>query len=220
MTRLTAAGAARRRGKHADKSTTYGPTTDDVLDDSDGTATDPPRAKEDSASGGDDRPRRRRLVDGGRLVATVLPFVALVLACSAGYLKWAQIKADAVAHAASDSVRAASENTIAILSYRADSVEQDLVVASSRLVGEFKDSYTSLTHDVVIPGAKQRQISSVASVPAATSMSATEDHAVVLLFVNQTVTMGQTPPSDTASSVKVTLDKQDGRWLISGFDPV
>jgi Mce-associated membrane protein len=43
---------------------------------------------------------------------------------------------------------------------------------------------------------------------------------VVLVFVNQTVVVGQGAPSDTASSVRVTLDKVGGRWLISKFDPV
>jgi Mce-associated membrane protein len=57
-------------------------------------------------------------------------------------------------------------------------------------------------------------------VPAAASVSATQNHAVVLVFVNQTVIVGNDVPSSTASSVKVTLDKQGDRWLISGFDPV
>jgi len=60
----------------------------------------------------------------------------------------------------------------------------------------------------------------VATVPAAASTSATANHAVVLLFVDQTVIVGQDAPSSTASSVRVTLDKINGRWLISGFDPV
>jgi hypothetical protein len=30
----------------------------------------------------------------------------------------------------------------------------------------------------------------------------------------------QRPPSNTNSSVLVTLDKVDGRWLISGFEPI
>jgi Mce-associated membrane protein len=88
------------------------------------------------------------------------------------------------------------------------------------LTGEFKDSYTSLIHDVVIPGAKEKQISAVANVPAAASVSASENHAVVLVFVNQATTIGQDPPTNTASSVRVTLDKIAGRWLISQFHPV
>jgi Mce-associated membrane protein len=43
------------------------------------------------------------------------------------------------------------------------------------------------TRDVVVPGAKERQVSAVATVPAAASVS--ENQAVVLLFVNHTVNM-------------------------------
>jgi Mce-associated membrane protein len=32
--------------------------------------------------------------------------------------------------------------------------------------------------------------------------------------------MGNAAPTNTASSVRVTLDKIDGRWLISQFDPI
>lgn len=84
-------------------------------------------------------------------------------------------------------------------------MDTDLGAARDRLTGEFKDSYTSLTHDVVIPGSKQKHISAVANVPAAASMSASADHAVVLVFVNQTVTVGNDPPTDTASNVRVTV---------------
>ncbi len=52
------------------------------------------------------------------------------------------------------------------------------------------------------------------------SVSANPGHVVVLLFVNQTVTVGTSVPTATASSVRVTLDKVGDRWLISGFDPV
>jgi Mce-associated membrane protein len=97
---------------------------------------------------------------------------------------------------------------------------RDLTAARDRLTGTFRDSYTKFTTKVVIPSAKQQQISTVASVPAAGSVSANPSHAVALVFVNQTVIIGQDPPTDTASSVRVTLEKVGGRWLISGFDPI
>jgi len=117
-------------------------------------------------------------------------------------------------------VQAARDITIALLSYTPDQVEQQLGDARNLLTGEFRDSYTSLTNDVVIPGAREKQISAVASVPAAASVSATATEAVVLVFVNQTVIVGQDAPTDTASSVRVTLEKVGDSWLISKFDPV
>jgi Mce-associated membrane protein len=150
----------------------------------------------------------------------VLPAVALLLAMGAGYLKWMDNSVRNSETARIESVQAAKDSTIALLSYKPDTVEQQLGAARDLLTGDFRDSYTSLTNDVVIPGAKQKQISAVATVPAVASVSAKPNHAVVLVFVNQTVVVGQDAPTDTASSVRVTLDKVGDRWLISKFDPV
>ncbi|WP_233213601.1 hypothetical protein [Mycobacterium hubeiense] len=163
----------------------------------------------------------KRRVNWSRVLAfVVLPALALVLALGAGYLKWQDNSVRDSERAAQESVQAAKDSTVAILSYAPDKVEEQLTGARDRLTGEFRDSYTSLTNDVVIPGAKEKQISAVATVPAAASVSADPNHAVVLLFINQTVTVGQEAPTNTASSVRVTLDKVGDRWLISKFDPV
>jgi Mce-associated membrane protein len=160
----------------------------------------------------------------------VLPGLALLLALAAGFSRWEYVSSSygALPPAASEqnpspaleSMNAAKDSTIKMLSYKPDTVEQELNAARDLLTGEFRDSYTSLINDVVIPGAKQKQISAVASIPAVASVSADPKHAVVMVFVNQTVVVGQDPPSDTASSVRVTMDKVDGRWLISEFEPV
>lgn len=163
----------------------------------------------------------KRGVPWTRVVAyALLPALVLVLALGAGYLKWRDNSIRNSQVAAATSVQAARDTTIALLSYAPDTVEEQLGAARDLLTGEFRDSYTSLTNDVVIPGAKEQQISAVASVPAAASVSATPNEAVVLVFVNQTVIVGQDAPTDTASSVRVTLEKVDDRWLISSFDPV
>jgi Mce-associated membrane protein len=150
----------------------------------------------------------------------LLPGLALVLAAAGGFLKWQDSSARAAQLARIESVAAAKDSTIALLSYKSDTVEKDLEAAKNRMTGAFKESYSQLINDVVIPGAKRGHISTTASVPAAASVSATANHAVTLLFVNQTAVVDKDPPTDTVSSVRVTLDKVAGRWLISGFDPV
>ncbi|MDA2892759.1 hypothetical protein PDG61_17700 [Mycolicibacterium sp. BiH015] len=172
----------------------------------------------------------KRGIQWSRVVAfVVLPALALALAAGAGYLKWlddtnraGMMSTEPTSHPslAETTVQAAREGTIALLSYTPDKVEEQLGAARDLLTGEFRESYTSLTNDVVIPGAREKQISAIATVPAAASVSLSGDKAVVLLFVNQTVTVGQDAPTDTASSVRVTLEKVDDRWLISQFDPV
>jgi Mce-associated membrane protein len=166
-----------------------------------------------------EKPKRR--IQWARVFALgVLPAVALLLAMGAGYMKWMDNSVRDSERARDTSVQAAKDSTVALLSYKPDTVEQQLTAARDRLTGDFRDSYTSLTHDVVIPGAKQKQISAVATVPAVASVSAAPNHAVVLVFVNQTVVVGRDAPTDTASAVRVTLDKIGERWLISKFDPV
>lgn len=150
----------------------------------------------------------------------LLPAISLLMAAGAGFLKWQTESAREGALAQAESVRAASDITMTLLSYKPETVQKDLETARNRLTGSFLDAYTQLTNDVVIPGSQQKQIAATATVPAAASVRATADHAVVLLFVNQSVTIGKDAPTSTASSVRVTLDRVDGQWRISQFEPV
>lgn len=150
----------------------------------------------------------------------VLPAAAITLGAVAGFLGWQTYSGHQAQAAAEESVAAARETTAAILTYHADSADKDLNAARDRLTGSFLDAYTKLINEVVIPGAKEQKITAIADVPAAATVSAAASHAVALVFVNQSTTVGNDAPTNTASSVKVTLDKVDGRWLVSGFDPV
>jgi len=155
-----------------------------------------------------------------RLLVAVLPILALILALGVGYLKWLDGTARESRAAAEQSIRAASDSTVAILSYKPETVDRDLKAAADRLAEPFRQQYTQLVNDVVAPGAKQQHITALATVPAAASVSATGKHAVVLVFVDQTTTIGNDAPTQSTSSVRVSLEKVDGRWLISQFDPV
>ena len=159
--------------------------------------------------------------DWQRLLAFVLlPALLVSLGAFAGFLKWQSESRQQDQVAADESVAAARDTTTAILSYNAGTVEKELNAARERLTGSFLDAYTKLVNDVVIPGAKDKKISAVAQVPAAASVSATPTHAVALVFVNQATTIGNDVPTNTTSTVRVTLDKVHDRWLVSGFDPV
>lgn len=166
------------------------------------------------------RSRWRQIKWSHVLAFGVLPVLALVIAVAAGFLKWQDAWVRGSGVAGIESVAAAKDSTVALLSYQPDTVDKDLAAARDRLTGKFEDSYTQLVHDVVVPGAKKDHVAAVATVPAAASVSATPRHAVVLVFVDQTVTVGNDAPTETSSIVRVTLDNIGGRWLISAFDPV
>jgi Mce-associated membrane protein len=225
------------KGQTGDEETTVTPTDTKSESESEETSTeesvdktevsdevdeaDEPTETADETSESAEPEKPKRSIQWARVFAFgVLPAVALLLAVGAGYLKWMDNSVRNSETARIESVQAAKDSTVALLSYKPDTVEQQLGAARDLLTGDFRDSYTSLTNDVVIPGAKQKQISAVATVPAVASVSAKPNQAVVLVFVNQTVIVGQDAPTDTASSVRVTLDKVGDRWLIAKFDPV
>jgi Mce-associated membrane protein len=202
-------------------------TTDPAEGDADapsdtGEAEDNPSRDDEINDSDDGKPiKAKRRISRARLVPyALLPALALFLAMTAGYLKWQDLSARDSGIARIEAVAAAKDAAISMLSYRPDTAEKDLGAARDRLTGSFKESYTQLTRDVVIPGAKQKHISAVATVPAVASVSATANHAVVLLYVNQTIVVDTDAPSDTASTVRVTLDKIKDQWLISEFDPI
>lgn len=169
----------------------------------------------------DDAQPERRSTRWPRIVAYgVLPTLALLLTGAAAFLKWQDHSVRSAETAAATSVQTATDTTIAMLSYRPDTVDADLGGAADRLTGDFRNEYTKLVADVVAPGARQQKITAVATVPAAASVSASERHAVVLLAVNQALTIGGANPTSTASSVRVTLDRIGDRWLVSNFEPV
>ena len=192
----------------------------EAADEADLLDVDETEASEAAADAAAAQVERGSRFSGSRLLVVALPALALIIALGVGYLKWLDGAARESLAAAEASVRAASESTIAILSYKPETVDRDLKAAAERLTAGFRQQYTQLVNDVVAPGAKQQHITAVATVPAAASVSATGKHAVVLVFVDQTTTIGNDAPTQTTSSVRVSLENVDGRWLISQFDPV
>jgi Mce-associated membrane protein len=155
-----------------------------------------------------------------RLIYGVLPGLILALAVAAGMLKWhdGSIRAEELLR--DETVSAATESTIRMLSFRSDTVERDLSAAQELMTDGFRDGFAVRARDQIIPDAKARKVTAIAEVPGAASVWATPKRAAVLVFVDRTVTLGSADPGEVDSSYRVTLDKVDGRWLVAGFEPV
>lgn len=162
----------------------------------------------------------RSIVWARVLAYGVLPGLTLMLALAAGFAKGVETSDSSAQRARSESLVAAKDSAVALLSYQPDSIDKSMASARDRLTSPYREDYTKLTTDVIIPGARRDHVSVVASVPAAAPVSATPQRAVVVLFVNQTATVGEDPPTTTASSIRVTLQKIGAHWLISNFDPI
>jgi Mce-associated membrane protein len=155
-----------------------------------------------------------------------IALLAVVLVASAGVAAWlyfSQYRPDQQIDAAvsKTALDAATNGTVALLSYSPDSLDKDFASAKSHLTGDFLSYYTQFTEQIVTPAAQQKSVKTTASVVRAAVSELQPNSAVVLVFVNQTTTSKENPDGAFAvSSVKVSLNKVDGTWLISSFDPV
>ena len=152
------------------------------------------------------------------LVYGLLPAFVLLLAISAGLLKWKDSSIRDVEVARSQSVAAAKDSTDSILTFRYDTIDRDVAATRERLTGGFLSTYTKRTQQELVPRIKHERVVATAVAPAAAPEAVTPNHAVVLVFVSQTVKIGDAAPTVTGSSARVTLDKIGKRWLISDFD--
>lgn len=152
--------------------------------------------------------------------------LALALVAAAGLTAWMYFsvyKADQETDAAvrQSAIKAASDGTVALLSYSPESLDKDFAAAKSKLTGSFLSYYTQFTEQIVAPAAKQKAVKTQAAVVRAALSEIHPDSAVVLVFINQTTQSKDRPDASFINSaVRVTMQRSDGGWLISSFDPV
>jgi Mce-associated membrane protein len=166
---------------------------------------------------------RVKQLSHGKVLPALMVFLVVASAALAGGLLYFQYlpDRDTDAAAATSAIAAASDGTVAILSYSPDTLDRDFSSAKSHLTGDFLSYYNQFTQQIVAPAAKQKSVKTTAVVLRAAVSELHPDKAVVLVFVNQsTVSKDRPEPSLTSSSVLVTLTKAGGKWLISSFNPV
>jgi Mce-associated membrane protein len=109
----------------------------------------------------------------------------------------------------------------ATLTYDYKTLDADFARAEKGLTPGFRASYVHTTETSVRPLASRYHAISAASV-AASGVSATSlNDATVLLFVDQTVQNTQLPhPRLDRSRIRVSMVRQNGKWLISHLTPL
>ena len=122
--------------------------------------------------------------------------------------------------AARRAIQEASDGAVATLSYSSESIDRDFARARSHLTGEFLAYYDKFTKDVVMPTVKEKHLTQTATVIRAAVSELHTHSAVVLVFLNETtMSKDKREPLKTPSSVRITLTKVSGSWLISKLDP-
>jgi Mce-associated membrane protein len=143
--------------------------------------------------------------------------VVALLACAAlGYRAHAASQLDGARSAGLEAARSAAP---VFMAYDHHHLDRDFARAKKLLTGEFQKEYADTTTHVVKPSATKTRAVVVAEVRAASVVSATPDRVVALLFVNQTTTSNRArEPRTDLSRVVMTVDRTNGRWLVSKLD--
>jgi Mce-associated membrane protein len=163
-------------------------------------------------------PRRRGgwSADSPRLaVAVATAVLAATATALAGLVTTHVSSVNAVESTRSDVVGAATSGVATVLSYDYRHLDSDFAAAERLLSPKFRKQYDDTTAKGVKPLAAKYKAISSADVSAAGIVEAERDRAVVLVFVNQTVTNSQlTAPRLDRSRIDVTLVRSNGHWLI------
>jgi Mce-associated membrane protein len=176
-----------------------------------------------AADSADSSPAARRRLAAIPLIPVALVLGLLAAGGLAGWLYFTQYRPDkqtddAVAQSV---VNAARDGTVALLSYKPDTLNQDFAAAKSHLTGDFLNYYDQFTKEVVTPAAQTKGVTTTAQVAGAAVSELNPDKAVVLVFINQATTSKERPdPAMASSSAKVSLAKVHDEWLITKFDPL
>jgi Mce-associated membrane protein len=199
---------------------TDGVEIDTATDDEEDSAVDEIDKAADSA---DSSSAARRRLAAIPLIPAALVLGLLAAGGLAGWLYLTQYRPDTQTDdaVAQSVVNAARDGTVAVLSYKPDTLNQDFAAAKSHLTGDFLNYYDQFTKEVVTPAAQTKGVTTTAQVAGAAVSELNPDKAVVLVFINQATTSKERPdPAMASSSAKVSLAKVHGDWLITKFDPL
>ncbi|WP_197378246.1 DUF3329 domain-containing protein [Mycolicibacterium mengxianglii] len=191
-------------------------TTDKLLEnDTDPTDTDPVATDAEPAAEESDTETTEPVRSGSRLRRALQAVGALAvvgIVAAAAFPGWTLWQQNQVSQAADQAQQAAVEYAQVLTSIDAARVDENFDQVLDGATGDFKDMYSQSSMQL-----RQLLIDNKASahgvVVESAVQSATKDRAVVLLFVDQSVSNASVPdPRLDRSRIKMTMQNVDGRW--------
>ena len=169
--------------------------------------------------------RRYRLAKADALArperATRLLAVVVAVATVLAGLCWfgAHRHAETV-QARVDATAAANRSVVKLMSYNFHSIDRQLDETKGLTTGQFTDDYTNLVQNVLRPGAMDKQAEVQAAVLKSSVVSSSSSEVTLFVFiVQQSETLANPGGDQTESTVRVTMDNQNGAWLVSDLKP-
>ncbi|WP_280200775.1 hypothetical protein [Nocardia cyriacigeorgica] len=160
-------------------------------------------------------------ISASRSATLLASLLAGTLVAAAVVTAFGASKAQRTDRAGDEARDFATETVSQILSYDHRNVEQHFASVLDSLGGEFRPQFEEVSRQVIVPSAQQRQVVTNAEVVGSSVIDARPDQAELLLFVNQSTTSAEQPNTKLdGSRVRVTVERIDGRWLITELKPI
>jgi Mce-associated membrane protein len=151
----------------------------------------------------------------------VLGATVAVLAVLAGLFAWQAQRYAGMDAARAEALEQGKRAVVKLMSYNFRTVEDQVANTQDLITGDFKDQYADLVAKNIAGGAKDKQISVQTQVLENAVVEDGSDHMVLLMFLDQE--SGSKLKGDTQSTVsrmRVTVDRDADRWLVSELKPV
>ncbi|MER5674732.1 hypothetical protein [Pseudonocardia alni] len=158
---------------------------------------------------------RRGLSRRRRTLLWTTTVVSVLLLVAAAVLYAAVVRpAQQTEQARVDGLAAARTGVEQVLSYQPASKDADVARARGLVTGDFGRQFDSVLDSVVRP-ALDRGVGTRTVVTRAGVVSADADRVTALLYFTQEAARTGEPPRTTAGRAEVTVQRVDGRWLVS-----
>lgn len=155
-----------------------------------------------------------------RLPLVVAGLVALAALVALAWGQWWLAQQRSRENARTDARDAADRAVATVLSYDYRRLDAGMEAARALLTGDFRQQYDELQEPLRRSAPVNKSVVS-ARVADSTVLSADDNSARVLLFVDQTSTSSKLPsPQLDQSRVVVTLQRDGDQWLVSALSAV
>jgi Mce-associated membrane protein len=158
----------------------------------------------------------------GKAIPIILTVLLVISAIAVAYLA-RQVIGDSRAQQDQDeALTAARTSAVTVLTFDPEHVNDQLAQARKVISGAFAANFDQTASKYILPAAQQGGLGMKSEViRAAVTGSPRPDQIDVLLLMKQVSTLKDKQQARTdPNQVKITMTKSDGRWLISGMQPL
>jgi len=119
-----------------------------------------------------------------------------------------------------DATNTANKSVVKLMSYNWRSVDRQVDATKGLVTGQFKDDYAHLVQGSIQPTAKDKQAAVQTAILKSSVVSSSPGEVVLLVYITQESQTLANPDGDqTNTALRVSLENENGKWMISELKP-